>query len=108
MSAQQETEHSQTGLLRRNTVIASLLLLGTLLACLTVVLIFAISNSLEVPKIERPRDVVFLPQNWTEVQRHRYYHEAQGSELLPYAWFLALEQPRFTIRGAPPFREDSY
>jgi hypothetical protein len=98
----------KTGLLRRKTVITALLLLGTLLACLVVVLIFAISNTLEVPKIDRPRDVVFLPQNWTEDQRRRYYHEAQGSELLPYAWFLALEQPRFSLTGAPPFRNDDY
>ncbi len=109
MSEHQGTEQSsKTGWLRRKSVIAALLLLGTLLACLVVVLIFAISNSLEVPKIERPREVVFLPQNWTEDQRHRYYHEAQGSELLPYAWFLALEQPRFSLTGAPPFRNDDY
>ena len=38
----------------------------------------------------------------------RFYHMAQGSELLPYAWFLALEQPRFTITGAPLFKDDSY
>jgi RoxA-like, cytochrome c-like len=109
MSEHQPTEPTtKTGPLRRNTVIAALVLLGTLLASLAGVLIFAISNSLEVPKIERPRDVVFLPQNWTEDQRHRYYHEAQGSELLPYAWFLALEQPRFSLGGAPPFRNDDY
>jgi hypothetical protein len=109
MSEHQGTEQSnKTGRLRRHTVIAALLLLGTLLACLAGVLIFAVSNSLEVPKIERPRDVVFLPQNWTEDQRHRYYHTAQGSELLPYAWFLALEQPRFSLGGAPPFRNDDY
>ena len=71
-------------------------------------MIFTIHESLEVPKIERPITVVWLPQNWTEDQRHSYYHMAQGSELLPYAWFLALEQPRFTIKGAPLFRDDSY
>ena len=76
--------------------------------CAAVFAIFAIHNSLEVPQIERPKEVAWLPQNWTEDQRRRYYHTAQGSDLLPYAWFLALEQPRFTIKGAPPFRENSY
>ena len=93
---------------RRLSVISTLMLLGLLTLFAVVVVIFTIHNSLEVPKIDRPTEVAWLPQNWNEDQRHRYYHTAQGSDLLPYAWFLALEQPRFTIKGAPPFREDSY
>jgi hypothetical protein len=73
-----------------------------------IIAIFTLKNSLKVPRVERPTEVVWLPQNWTEEQRRRYYHTAQGSELVPYAWFLALEQPCFTIMGAPPFRQDSY
>jgi mono/diheme cytochrome c family protein len=109
MTEQQRTKaHSKTGFLRRKSVIAAVALLVALVACAAVVLIFAIHNSLEVPRIERPKDVVWLPQNWTEDQRRRYYHTAQGSELLPYAWFLALEQPRFSLSGAPPFKDDRY
>ena len=92
----------RVGLLGRKSVIAAVVV------CVLAVAIFAIHNSLEVPKIERPRDVAWLPQNWTEEQRRRYYHTAQGSELLPYAWFLALEQPRFTVKGAAPFKDDRY
>ena len=95
-------------LLRHPSVISALALLGLLALCVAVVGIFAIHNSLDVPRIERPSADVWLPQNWTEDQRRRYYHMAQGSELLPYAWFLALEQPRFTIKGAPLFRDDAY
>jgi uncharacterized protein (DUF2235 family) len=95
-------------LLRRKRVIAGLALLAALLVCVLAVAIFAIHNSLEVPRIDRPQDIVWLPQNWTEDQRRIYYHTAQGSELLPYAWFLALEQPRFSLRGAPPFRNNDY
>ena len=95
-------------LLRRPSIIGTLALLVVFGICAAVIAIFAIHNSLDVPKIERPADVAWLPQNWTEDQRHRYYHTAQGSELLPYSWFLVLEQPRFTIKGAPPFRENSY
>jgi len=98
----------RVGLLGRKSLLAALALLAALLACLLVVAIFTVHNSLEVPNIERPQDVVWLPQNWTEDQRRRYYHTAQGSELLPYAWILALEQPRLSLRGAPPFRNDAY
>jgi hypothetical protein len=70
--------------------------------------IFAIRNSLEMPKVARPKEVAWLAQNWTEEQRQRFYHTAQGSELLPYAWFLALEQPLLDTKGAPPFKDDSY
>jgi uncharacterized protein (DUF2235 family) len=95
-------------LLRRPSVISVLALLAVFAVFAAIVAIFTIHNSLEVPRIDRPREVAWLWQNWTEDQRHRYYHLAQGSELLPYAWFLALEQPRFTIKGAPPFKDDSY
>ncbi len=96
------------GLLKRKSVIAALALLAVFALCAAVVAVFTIHNSLQVPKIERPTAVVWLPQNWTEDQRRRYYHTSQGSELLPYAWFLALEQPRFTIKGAPLFKDNSY
>jgi uncharacterized protein (DUF2235 family) len=94
--------------LRRPSVVTVLAALSVLGICAVVIAIFTIHNSLEVPKIDRPPEVAWLSQNWTEDQRVRYYHTAQGSELLPYAWFLALEQPRFTIKGAPPFRENPY
>src|ERR1035441_5946731 len=95
-------------MLRRPSVISALALLVVLGVCAAVIAVFTIHNSLEVPKIERPSDVAWLPQNWTEDQRRRYYHTAQGSELLPYAWPLALPQPRHNLEGAPPFRENSY
>jgi mono/diheme cytochrome c family protein len=99
---------SNQPVLKSKSVTAAVTLLGVVVACAAVIAIFTVHNSLEVPKIERPKEVAWLAQNWTEDQRHRYYHLAQGSELLPYAWFLALEQPRFTITGAPPFKDDSY
>jgi uncharacterized protein (DUF2235 family) len=93
----------------RPIAIATLVLLGLLAVCAAgTILIFTVFHSLEVPNIERPSKVAWLAQNWTDEQRHRYYHMAQGSELLPYAWFLALEQPKLTITGARPFKEDAY
>ncbi|NKB81426.1 MAG: hypothetical protein GKS05_06005 [Nitrospirales bacterium] len=35
---------------------------------------------------------VAMQQGWTEEMRQTYYHAPQGAKLLPYAWFLALEQ----------------
>ena len=37
--------------------------------------------------------VVYLPQGWTPAQSMDFYTRTQGSRLLPYEWFLALEQP---------------
>jgi hypothetical protein len=88
--------------------VGALALLTVVVICAGVIALFALHNRLDVPEVERPKEVAWLAQNWTEDQRRRYYHTAQGSELIPYAWFLALEQPRFTVKGAGPFRENSY
>ena len=92
----------------RPGVISVMALLAVFALCAVIGAIFTVKNSLEVPKIDRPKDVAWLPQNWTDDQRHAYYHTPQGSELLPYAWFLALEQPRISLTGAPAFKENSY
>ena len=94
--------------LKRFSVFSVLTLLGLVVVLVVVVVIFTIHNSLQVPKVERPTEVAWLQQNWTDDQRQLYYHTAQGSDLLPYAWFLSLEQPKFTLKGAPLFRLDSY
>jgi hypothetical protein len=38
-------------------------------------------------------NVVYLAQNWSPTQTLQFYFTAQGSQILPYDWFLALEQP---------------
>lgn len=38
-------------------------------------------------------EIHVLPQNWTDEEANWFYNVAQGSKLLPYAWFLHLEQP---------------
>ena len=37
--------------------------------------------------------VRYLVQGWTQDDRSRFYTTSQGSQLVPYAWYLALEQP---------------
>ena len=33
-----------------------------------------------------------LPQGWTESSQQEFYYTSQGSQILPYSWYLALEQ----------------
>ena len=46
-----------------------------------------------LPSPVKVYDVVKLNQNWTEEERQKYYHSSQGSQVMPYDWFIALEQP---------------
>lgn len=39
-----------------------------------------------------PGHVISLDQGWTEQQQQWFWFTSQGSRLLPYAWYLALEQ----------------
>jgi len=38
-------------------------------------------------------EVSYLDQGWSSDLRTRYYFDPQGSRLIPYNWFVALEQP---------------
>jgi hypothetical protein len=46
--------------------------------------------------------VVYLDQNWSPSESNRFHFTAQGSQIVPYDWFLALEQSDSTI----PFRDN--
>lgn len=50
----------------------------------------------------QPVDVKFLNQNWSASQRQSFYHTNQGTEIMPYKWFLALEQPGIKLFGTVP------
>ena len=45
-----------------------------------------------------------LDQGWDETTRNMFYHEPQGSPIIPYAWFLALERARSEVL----FRDNSH
>jgi mono/diheme cytochrome c family protein len=68
--------------------------------------VYMIHNTLVPMKVGRPTEVAWSSQHWTDEQRRLFYHMPQGNELIPYAWFLAIEQPG--IRKDPLFRDDSY
>jgi hypothetical protein len=48
--------------------------------------------------------VINLAQNWSEQQQEWFWFTSQGSRILPYDWFLALEQAGST----EPFRSDAH
>ena len=45
----------------------------------------------------------FLSQNWTDNERQAFYTTSQGSRMMPYDWFLALE----TVDGGGSFLKDT-
>ena len=63
---------------------------------------------ISVPDYQEPGELVFLDQGWTGAQRLRFHHTAQGTRLIPFAWFLALEQPCYSPFGCKPFADQSY
>jgi hypothetical protein len=50
----------------------------------------------------REANVVYLEQNWTPAESEQFYFTSQGSQILPYDWFLILEQ----TRDSTLFRDD--
>jgi hypothetical protein len=48
------------------------------------------------PLGEPVTSVTYLAQNWSPSQSVQFYFTPQGSQILPYDWFLALEQPSST------------
>jgi hypothetical protein len=51
-------------------------------------LVFSLLAVLTAPAAEP----IYLDQAWTDADRQSYYYLPQGSEVMPYPWFLALEQ----------------
>jgi cytochrome c5 len=68
--------------------------------------VFATRPSENMPAY-RPVDIQFAQQNWSPAQREWFYHSGQGTELMPYKWFLALEQPKLKIFGTVPKFSDA-
>jgi hypothetical protein len=48
------------------------------------------------PVPNAPSHTVNLDQGWSEEQQQRFWFTSQGSQMVPYDWFLALEQPTST------------
>ena len=75
-----------------------------------IAILFAVVGSCETARAAPPRDldaapniteVFTLQQHWSDRDARRFYNLPQGSQLVPYGWFLHLEQPDST----KPFRD---
>ena len=70
--------------------------------------VFAHRPSEDMPAYKQV-DVVMHDQHWSANQRAWFYHTPQGTELLPYKWYLALEQPKVRLFGTvPKFSDPAY
>lgn len=50
----------------------------------------------DVPSYQKPGDLVLLEQGWKDETRTAFHHTPQGTQIMRYSWFLALEQPCMT------------
>ncbi|MGA7996910.1 MAG: di-heme-cytochrome C peroxidase [Bradyrhizobium sp.] len=55
------------------------------------------------------RAAYWLDQNWSTEDRHWFHHASQGTATfpVPYAWFIALEQPGLHLVSRPGLLSDS-
>jgi mono/diheme cytochrome c family protein len=63
----------------------------------------------DVPEYEKPPEqLVRAEQGWTDDERLRFHHTPQGTRLVPYEWFMALEQPCLSLFGCDLFADKTY
>ncbi len=62
-----------------------------------------------LPKLRETTAAYWLEQNWSLQDRHWFHHVSQGTATfpVPYAWFMALEQPRLHLFSRPGMMKDS-
>lgn len=63
---------------------------------------------IELPEAKRPAKSMSLPQNWDAGQQAAFHHTAQGTKLLPWEWFQALEQPCLSLLGCGDLADPAY
>ncbi len=61
-----------------------------------------------LPAARTPGAVRWLDQNWSDADRFWTHHASQGTATfpIPYAWFVALEQPGLALISAPGLLSD--
>jgi len=62
-----------------------------------------------LPPLRETTAAYWLEQNWSLEDRHWFHHTSQGTATfpVPYAWFMALEQPRLRLFARPGLMKDS-
>jgi cytochrome c5 len=64
----------------------------------------AASDTATTTRAAAPAVPVRLDQGWSEQDAQKFYHTPQGSQLIPYTWFLALE----VETGETLFRDNAH
>lgn len=62
----------------------------------------------EIPDYQKPGELVKLDQGWKDEDRTKFYHTPQGTQIMPYKWFVALEQPCLRPWGCGRFADQEY
>jgi mono/diheme cytochrome c family protein len=63
----------------------------------------------DVPEYQTPPEqFIRAEQGWTDDQRLHFHHTTQGTRLVPYEWFMALEQPCLSLFGCDLFADKTY
>ncbi|HTS38112.1 MAG TPA: di-heme-cytochrome C peroxidase [Candidatus Solibacter sp.] len=63
----------------------------------------------DVPKYQSPpAQLINAEQGWTDDQRLHFHHTSQGTRLIPYDWFMALEQPCLSLFACDLFSDKTY
>jgi hypothetical protein len=62
-----------------------------------------------VPEYQNPPELLIrAEQGWTDDQRLHFHHTPQGTRLVPYDWFMALEQPCLSLFGCDLLADKTY
>lgn len=64
------------------------------------------TNMTPTPRPPVADSVEWAEQGWTMEEREWFWHIPQGTAIMPYDWFLALEQPKSDGKGA--FADSAY
>ncbi|HAI68584.1 MAG TPA: hypothetical protein DCM38_04000 [Gammaproteobacteria bacterium] len=64
------------------------------------------SNQEPTPEPEVVTNIWWAEQGWTEQEREWFWHIPQGTQIMPYDWFVALERPKNEGEGL--FIEQDY
>ncbi len=62
----------------------------------------------EIPTYQKPGVLVQLEQGWKDEDRTWFHHTPQGTQIMPYKWFLVLEQPCLKLEGCGKFSDPEY
>ena len=54
-----------------------------------------------LPELQKVDENQYLDQNWSQETRQMFYYTPQGTRVLPYDWFMALEQPELFFFSEP-------